>query len=179
MGHAVLKAKKSEILVPFYVDLLGFKVSDYILKPFPIYFFHCNSRHHSFAMAEVGTQGFHHFMVEYQSLDDVGQGQDIALTEEGRLAFTLGRHTNDYMQSFYTHTPSGFFVESGFGGRLIDTESWEPFEMHGGPSLWGHDRLYMEDGPRRALEQQRLELARKGVRAPNCPWLDSIAGDNR
>ncbi|MDK3018818.1 VOC family protein [Pseudodonghicola flavimaris] len=174
MGHAVLKAADVDRLIPFYVDLLGFKVSDYIRKPFPIYFFHCNARHHSFAMAGTGTQGFHHFMVEYQMLDDVGHGYDLAQTEADRLAFTLGRHTNDYMQSFYTHSPSGFFIESGFGGLLIDPGSWEPYETHDGPSLWGHDRLYMEEGPRRALEAQRLDLARRGVRAPNCPWMSSM-----
>lgn len=174
MGHAVLKAANVDALIPFYVDLLGFKISDYIRTPFPIYFFHCNSRHHSFAMAGVGAQGFHHFMVEYQMLDDVGQGHDLAQQEKDRLAFTLGRHTNDYMQSFYTHSPSGFFIESGFGGLLIDEASWEPYEMFDGPSLWGHDRLYMEDGPRRKLEEQRLDLARRGVRAPNCPWMASM-----
>lgn len=174
MGHAVLKAADVDRLIPFYVDLLGFKVSDYIRTPFPIYFFHCNARHHSFAMAGTGAQGFHHFMVEYQMLDDMGHGYDIAQTEEGRLAFTLGRHTNDYMQSFYTHSPSGFFIESGFGGLLIDPEAWEPYETHDGPSLWGHDRLYMEEGPRRALEAQRLDLAKRGVRAPNCPWMASM-----
>lgn len=174
MGHAVLKAANVDALLPFYVDLLGFQISDYICQPFPIYFFHCNSRHHSFAMAGLGVQGFHHFMVEYDSLDDVGQGHDLAMTEEGRLAFTLGRHTNDYMTSFYTHSPSGFFIESGFGGRVIETETWQAFEMHDGPSLWGHDRLYMEDGPREKLEQQRLDLARRGIRAPNCPWMDSM-----
>ena len=34
---------------------------------------------------------------------------------------TLGRHSNDYMTSFYIHSPSHFFVEYGWGGRAIDT----------------------------------------------------------
>ena len=54
------------------------------------------------------------------SFDDVGQGLDLALAEEGRLAVTLGRHAGDYMTSFYTHTPSGFMVEYGWGGKAID-----------------------------------------------------------
>lgn len=174
MGHAVLKVNDVDRLLPFYIDLLGFRISDYFRDPYPVYFFHCNSRHHSFAMAGVGSQGFHHFMVEYQSLDDVGQGHDLAQQEEDRLAFTLGRHTNDFMTSFYTHTPSGFFIESGFGGLTIDMDTWEPHETHNGPSLWGHDRLYMEEEPRRALEEMRLDLARRGVRGPNCPWMDSM-----
>ena len=54
-------------------------------------------------------------MVEYQNLDDVGQGYDIAQQMEDAIAYTLGRHTNDYMTSFYAKTPSGFFVENGWG----------------------------------------------------------------
>ena len=34
---------------------------------------------------------------------------------------TLGRHSNDYMTSFYIHSPSHFFVEYGWSGRAIDT----------------------------------------------------------
>jgi hypothetical protein len=33
--------------------------------------------------------------------------------DEGRVAFTLGRHTNGYMNSFYADTPSGFFMVPG------------------------------------------------------------------
>ena len=46
------------------------------LSPYPMYFFHVNGRHHSFAMIGTGRRGLHHFMVEYQNLDDVGQGYD-------------------------------------------------------------------------------------------------------
>jgi hypothetical protein len=62
--------------------------------------------------------------VEVCSLDDVGQGYDLAQLEEGCVAYTLGRHTNDYMISFYSHSPSGFFVECGWGGHVIDPETW-------------------------------------------------------
>ncbi|MCB1366341.1 MAG: VOC family protein [Rhodobacteraceae bacterium] len=176
MGHAVLTVEDAGALVPFYRDLLGFHVSDYGKTPQPLFFFHVNGRHHSFAMVGLGRRGFHHFMVEYNSLDDVGQGYDIALLDPDRIAYTMGRHSNDYMQSFYTHTPSGFFVESGFGGRVIDPETWEPHETFGGPSLWGHDRLFMPDDLRAQFREARMKLAREGVRAPNCPWLESVAG---
>jgi len=174
MGHAVLHTPSVDLLVPFYRNLLGFGVSDYGLTPYPLYFFHLNSRHHSFAMVGTGRTGFHHFMVEFGSLDDVGQGYDLAGLEEGRIAYTLGRHTNDYMTSFYMHTPSGFFVENGWGGRQIDVERWVPHETFDGPSFWGHERLYMKEEPRARLREMRLDAARRGVQAPpvvDCPWL--------
>lgn len=175
MGHAVLHVRDIEVMVPFYRDNLDFHVSDYGLKPYGLYFFHVNNRHHSFAMVGSGKQGFHHFMVEFKHLDDLGQGYDLAELEEGRIAYTLGRHTNDYMTSYYAHSPSGFFVENGWGGRQIDPETWVPHETTDGPSFWGHERLYLtEDGGRKALRDMRLDAAARGVRAPHvvdCPWL--------
>ncbi|RWI57087.1 MAG: biphenyl 2,3-dioxygenase [Mesorhizobium sp.] len=175
MGHAVLHVRNIEVMLPFYRDLLDFHVSDYGLEPYGLYFFHVNGRHHSFAMVGSGQAGFHHFMVEFQNLDDVGQGYDLAQQEDGRIAYTLGRHTNDYMTSFYANSPSGFFVENGWGGRVIDPETWEPHETEDGPSFWGHERLYLtEEGGRKRLRDMRLEAARRGRRAPpvvECPWL--------
>ncbi|RZN31459.1 biphenyl 2,3-dioxygenase [Bradyrhizobium sp. Leo121] len=181
MGHVVLNVENVDLLLPFYRDLLGFHISDYGLKPYKLYFFHINGRHHSFAMVESGKRTLHHFMVELGSLDDVGQGYDLAQLEEGRIAYTLGRHTNDHMTSFYTHTPSGFFIEYGWGGRTIDPKTWQPHETFDGPSLWGHERLHMPDEQRARLRNLRLDAAARGVRVPDpvvppldCPWLDAI-----
>ncbi len=174
MGHAVLHVGDIKPVVSFYCDLLDFKISDYGLTPYPLYFFHVNGRHHSFALVGSGKSGFHHFMVEYQNMDDIGQGYDLAQLDEDRIAYTLGRHTNDYMTSFYANSPSGFFVENGWGGRVIDPDTWEPHETFDGPSFWGHERLYLAEEPRARLRQMRLDAAASGKRAPaviDCPWL--------
>ena len=174
MGHIVLHVRDANALLPFYRDLLGFHVSDYGLTPYPMYFFHVNGRHHSFAMIGSGGAGLHHFMVEFQNLDDVGQGYDLAQLEEDRIAYTLGRHTNDYMTSYYAHTPSDFFVESGWGGRVIDPDSWQPHETTVGPSFWGHERLYLAEPQRARLRDMRLQAAANGLQAPplpDCPWM--------
>jgi 2,3-dihydroxybiphenyl 1,2-dioxygenase len=181
MGHAVLNVEDVAPLLPFYRDLLGFKVSDFGLTPYQLYFFHVNGRHHSFAMVGSGRKALHHFMVEVGSLDDLGQGYDLAQLEQDRIAYTLGRHTNDHMTSFYVNTPSGFFIEYGWGGRVIDPEAWQPHETFDGPSLWGHERLHMPDAQRTRLRDMRLSAAARGIRAPdpsvpplNCPWLDAV-----
>jgi 2,3-dihydroxybiphenyl 1,2-dioxygenase len=174
MGHAVLHVTDAEALLPFYRDVLGFSLSDYGLTPVPLYFFHVNGRHHSFAIVGSGKSGFHHFMVEYQNLDDVGQGYDLAQLDEDRIAYTLGRHTNDYMTSFYANSPSGFFVENGWGGRVIDPSTWEPHETTVGPSFWGHERLHLPEAARAGFRDLRLKAAAEGKRTPHlvdCPWL--------
>lgn len=181
MGHVVINVENIAPMLTFYRDLLGFHITDYGLTPYKLYFFHINGRHHSFAMVETGRRSLHHFMVELGSLDDVGQGYDLAQLEEGRIAFSLGRHTNDHMTSFYSQTPSGFFIEYGWGARVIDPSTWEPHETFDGPSLWGHERLHLPEEGRTRLRNMRLDAAARGVRAPdpsvpalNCAWLDSV-----
>lgn len=185
MGHAVLHVKDAQALAPFYRDTLGFGLSDYGRKPYDLFFFHVNGRHHSFAMVGSGRAGIHHFMVELGCLDDVGQGYDLAMAEKDRVAFSLGRHSNDWMTSFYASTPSGFFVEYGWGGRIIDPATWQPHETFDGPSYWGHERLHLpEEGARAHLRAMRLDAAARGLRAPDphtstgCAWADAAIRQN-
>lgn len=189
IGHAVLTTDSIERAMPFYVDVLGFRLSDYTLAPFKAYFFHINPRHHSFALVETGKNGIHHLMVELFSFDDVGQGYDIAQSEAERVAVTLGRHTNDLMTSFYANSPSSFMMEYGWGGQDIDPQTWQPFECDYGPSLWGHDRSWLTPEGRLKARALRMAAAEKGYRAPVqvmegnyklmrgvCPWWDATRG---
>jgi len=189
LGHAVLTVENIDAVMPFYVDLLGFGLSDYMQKPFRAYFFHVNARHHSLALIETGRNGMHHLMVELFSLDDVGQSYDVALSEPDRVNVTLGRHTNDLMTSFYARTPSSFMVECGWGGREIDPATWRPIEMHDGPSLWGHERVWLPPADREVARDMRMRAAAAGLRAPvqvmdgnyklmpgTCPWWDEMNG---
>ena len=48
-----------------------------------------------------------------------------------------GHHPNDQMFSFYCVTPSGFGLEFGWGGIVIDDDHWE-VRTYSQPSDWGH-----------------------------------------
>ena len=65
------------------------------------------------------------------------------------------------MTSFYPHTPSGFFVETGWGGRIIEADKWQIQVMEDGPSFWGHDRPHLPDEQRRAFRELALGTAKK------------------
>jgi 2,3-dihydroxybiphenyl 1,2-dioxygenase len=186
MGHVVLNVERIEPMLAFYQDMLGFRMSDFILKPFLVFFLHLNPRHHSIAMLESGNNSVHHMMIETFMLDDVGQGYDLALGEEGRVATTLGRHVNDMVTSFYSFTPSGFLLEFGWGGRSVDPNNWTPSEVVYGPSMWGHERHWLSPEARADARKMRLWAASDGVRAPvnvidgnytlapgTCPWFDA------
>lgn len=187
MGHVVLSVPEIDPMLAFYRDVLGFRLSDYILRPFRAYFMHVNPRHHSLALIETGKHAVHHLMVELFSFDDVGQGYDIALGEPERIATTLGRHPNDLMTSFYLRSPAGFMLEYGWGGREVNDATWKPAEVTVGPSLWGHDRLWLSPEQREQARQLRMKAAAEGMRAPVqvmqgnyhiasgvCPWWDSV-----
>jgi 2,3-dihydroxybiphenyl 1,2-dioxygenase len=187
LGHVVLHVENVESVLAFYRDVLGFRLSDYYFHPFTAFFLHVNPRHHSLAFIQTGKNGVHHMMMELYSFDDVGQGYDLAIAEEGRLATTLGRHTSDFLTSFYTWTPSDFMVEYGWGGRSIEPSTWDAHERKEGPSMWGHERIWLPPEQRADARKLRLKLAEEGYRRPvqvmegnyqlapgTCPWWDSI-----
>ena len=174
MGHIVLTAERSDDLIPFYTDTLGFRLSDFFLKPVKIHFFHLNPRHHTIGILETGKNGIHHMMVEVNFLDDVGQGYDIANMTPDLVRQTLGRHINDHVTSFYTQNPSNFMVEYGWGGRSIDPANWTPKEVVEGPSLWGHERMWLPPEGRAQARELRMGLAREGLRIP----LDVMDGNH-
>ncbi|MBV9251349.1 MAG: VOC family protein [Acetobacteraceae bacterium] len=188
MGHAVFHVKNIDNLLSFYRDVLGFGISDYILTPFRAYFMHVNPRHHSLALIETGKQDLHHLMVELYSLDDVGQGYDIALAEPEKIATTLGRHPNDCVMSYYLRSPSGFMLEYGWGGKDVSPGNWTPSEVTVGPSLWGHERAWLPEEQREKARAMRLKAAAGGHREPVnvlrgnfrqmsgvCPWWDALS----
>ena len=170
LGHAVLSAPDIDSVVPFYRDVLGFRLSDYANSPFRAVFFHVNARHHSLALLQAGQPGLHHLMVEVLSVDDLGRAYDAAL-ERQAVGVTLGRHTNDHMLSFYARSPSGFLVECGWGGRSVDDASWTVEEMVHGPSLWGHERSWLSQEGRAQATRLRGQAAAAGraCAGPRCP----------
>jgi 2,3-dihydroxybiphenyl 1,2-dioxygenase len=186
MGHIVLTVERIGDLLGFYQQVLGFHLTDYILTPITAYFMHINPRHHSLALIETGRNGIHHLMMELHSLDDVGQGYDIALGEPERIATTLGRHPNDCVTSYYLRSPGGFMLEYGWGGLEVDPATWEPREVTQGPSLWGHERSWLSPEKRAEAREMRLRMAERGERRPVhvvdgnyqrlsgiCPWWDA------
>src|SRR5271166_3506040 len=65
LGHAVLIVPDWDAATQFFVDVLGFRVSDDIEAGIKVRFLHCNPRHHSLAFSAVpGMAGFHHLMLE-------------------------------------------------------------------------------------------------------------------
>jgi 2,3-dihydroxybiphenyl 1,2-dioxygenase len=193
VGHAVLLVPEIDTALTFYRDLLGFQITDFMGPPVSIYFMHVNARHHSLALAQGPGSRMHHLMMEFYSLDDVGQSYDIAQRED-RVAVKFGRHPNDFMTSFYMRTPSDFLIEHGWGGREVSPD-WQPVELKTVGSFWGHQGLFESihveplppDAPpfRPMLPSEPnhapLQVIDGNYERMNgvCPWWDAVKRSSR
>jgi biphenyl-2,3-diol 1,2-dioxygenase len=144
LGHVVIVAQDAKDTERFYRELLGMKLSDRIAaEPVPglqldLTFLHSNPRHHTVAfVAAPLPKRVHHFMLEVNTMQDVGRAYDRCRDAGFQIANELGQHPNDLMFSFYARTPSGFDVEVGWGGRKVDDAVWE-VGSYDRTSTWGH-----------------------------------------
>jgi 2,3-dihydroxybiphenyl 1,2-dioxygenase len=189
MGHAALLADDLAAMEHFYVDALGFGVSERLAtRAGPIEvrgsFLHCNPRHHSIALFSMPLRKrLHHFMLQAAEWRDVGQAYERAQALKVPLSLDLGQHPDpDGTFSFYGATPSGFDFEIGAGSRAIDPQGWSPLDASA-TSSWGHKpRLRVQ------LKMAGGFIARKFRRTPaaqpaaasnapgsHCSWSPSIA----
>jgi hypothetical protein len=78
--------------------------------------------------------------------------------------------------------------EYGWGGRTLDVETWKPEVVTGGPSLWGHERYWLNEEQRNEAREMRIRNAENGFRIPVnvmegnykqardvCPWWNATA----
>jgi 2,3-dihydroxyethylbenzene 1,2-dioxygenase len=143
LGHMIIRERGVAASERFYREALGMRgsvearmrMAGQQIAPM---FMHCNARGHSIAFGIPGfTKRIQHFMIEVDSLDDVGLTYELAKEHKVPILMGLGRHQNDNMVSFYMQTPSGFFCEYGWGG----TPALEQSEYNPRGDSWGHELL--------------------------------------
>lgn len=147
LGHVLIRAKSYAESIDFYKNRMGLRLSDIIrgeVRPGYVAeaaFFHTEGgRHHSLATGAVNIpKVLGHLMVELHSLDDVGMAYDRCRAAGLTFARELGHHPNDQMTSFYVETPSGFSIEYGWGGLVVDDANWT-VKTYSQFSDWGHAR---------------------------------------
>ena len=147
IGHILPVSKNYEEGVRWYTDVLGLRYSDRIRQEIApgVYadatFFHtATGRHHSLATGTFPSpKRLNHLMLEYRDMNDVGFAYERAKKAGIPIVLELGHHPNDQVFSFYMRTPSGFGIELGHGGIVIDDATWEP-QLYDVMSDWGHAR---------------------------------------
>jgi catechol 2,3-dioxygenase-like lactoylglutathione lyase family enzyme len=139
LGHAVLGTTDLELSKRFFVDGLGFKVSDYIGGQGV--FMRCSSEHHNVLVLAAPVNFLHHTSWQVDDVDEVGRGATRML--EGRPerhVWGLGRHHAGSNFFWYLKDPAGnfseYFADMDCG---LDDQLWKPevFEGHEGLYSWG------------------------------------------
>jgi len=139
LGHAVLGTTDFEVTKSFFVDGLGFKVSDLIDAAGA--FLRCSTDHHNVLVLRAPVSFLHHTSWQVDDIDEVGRGATAMLqADPARHVWGLGRHHAGSNFFWYLKDPAGNFSEYYSDmDCIIDDQLWTPEAHEGARGLfnWG------------------------------------------
>ena len=123
ISHIVLHSPDHQALMQWFVDVLGFKVSDW-LGDF-MGFLRCNSAHHRLAILP-GPACLNHVAYDMPSIDDMMRGAHRLKVKGIDIGWGPGRHTAGNNAFSYFVTPAGFVTEYTAELEEVDFETHQP-----------------------------------------------------
>lgn len=108
IAHVVLNSPEVDRTTEFFVDLLGFKVSD---KTGMMDFVRCNSDHHSIAVCRIPNASLNHVAFEMPDFDALMRGAGRMKEAGFAVEWGIGRHGPGNNVFGYFIEPNGFVVE--------------------------------------------------------------------
>jgi catechol 2,3-dioxygenase-like lactoylglutathione lyase family enzyme/predicted enzyme related to lactoylglutathione lyase len=136
--HVVLNTPRQEEAAAFWVQALGFEISDRSL----LTFIRCNSDHHSIAFHPGEISSLHHIAFEMDGIDSVMRGAGRMRDAGHPIAWGPGRHGPGNNVFAYFVGPDGFVIEytAEIGKVAANHRVREPGEWvypPGHSDLWG------------------------------------------
>jgi catechol 2,3-dioxygenase-like lactoylglutathione lyase family enzyme len=140
LSHVVLNAGGIGDETAFFIDLLGFKLSD---ASGMMNFVRCSADHHSIALARSEGPSLNHMAYEMANIDGLMRGAGRLKQHGFNLEWGVGRHgPGDNVFSYFIE-PNGFVTEYTAEVQQIDeaiyephdAEYWTNFPMR--PCRWG------------------------------------------
>jgi len=124
MGHVVINVHDLNAAHNFWVETLGFAVSDRVegmaewLRCWP------NPLHHSLALLQspTGANTLHHVNFMVTDIDDIGQAMNRLKRAEVPIVFGPGRHLPSTSVFLYFLDPDGNSAEFSFGMELFEEQ---------------------------------------------------------
>jgi catechol 2,3-dioxygenase-like lactoylglutathione lyase family enzyme len=142
LGHVVIGTPDAEASLRFFVDGIGFKVSDQVEGVAA--FLRCSTDHHNLLIQPSPVTFLHHTAWQVDDVDEVGRGAMRMLEgHPDRHVWGLGRHFIGSNFFWYLRDPAGNFSEYYSDLDVItDDQLWTPGTWE--PSLrslyaWGPD----------------------------------------
>jgi hypothetical protein len=122
ISHIVLHSPDHKALCQWFIDVLGFKLSDW-LGDF-MCFLRCNTAHHRIAILP-GPPCLNHVAYDMEGVDGMMRGIHRLKLKDVNIVWGPGRHTAGNNTFSYFLTPSGFAVEYTADLEEVDDASWQ------------------------------------------------------
>jgi catechol 2,3-dioxygenase-like lactoylglutathione lyase family enzyme len=139
LGHVVLGSTDLDASERFFIEGVGFKVSDSIAGLAS--FLRCSTDHHNLLVQAAPTPFLHHTSWQVDDVDEIGRAATALLEKDPtRHVWGLGRHHIGSNFFWYLKDPAGNFTEYYADlDCIIDDQLWNPGVWDGIKSLynWG------------------------------------------
>lgn len=139
LGHVVLGSTDFPTSQRFFIEALGFKVSDTVdgLASF----LRCSTDHHNLLVQAAPVPLLHHSSWQVNDVDEIGRGAHAMLSADpSRHVWGLGRHHIGSNFFWYLKDPAGNFSEYYADmDCILDDQVWKPEVWEGAKGLynWG------------------------------------------
>jgi catechol 2,3-dioxygenase-like lactoylglutathione lyase family enzyme len=125
LSHVVLNAGRIADETKFFIDLLGFKLSD---STHMMDFVRCSADHHSIALARSAGPSLNHMAYEMANIDGLMRGAGRMKQHGFNIEWGVGRHgPGDNVFSYFVE-PDGFVTEYTTEIQQIDEAHYEPHD---------------------------------------------------
>ncbi len=140
ISHVVLNSARVEDQVPFFADVLGFRLSD---STHLMEFLRCSADHHSLAIFRNNGPSLNHVAYELPNIDGLMRGTGRVQNNGFEIAWGIGRHGPGNNVFSYFIEPNGFVAEYTTELDQIDDATHVPMnaayweKMMPMPDRWG------------------------------------------
>jgi len=108
ISHVVLNSARTDDQVPFFIDVLGFKLSD---STHMMEFLRCSADHHSIAIFRNNGPSLNHVAYELPNIDGLMRGAGRLKRSGFDVEWGVGRHGPGSNVFSYFIEPNGFVAE--------------------------------------------------------------------
>jgi catechol 2,3-dioxygenase-like lactoylglutathione lyase family enzyme len=108
ISHVVLNSARTEDQIPFFVDVLGFRLSDSTQL---MEFLRCSADHHSVAIFRNNGPSLNHVAYELPNIDGLMRGTGRVKQSGYNIEWGIGRHGPGSNVFSYFIEPNGFVAE--------------------------------------------------------------------
>ena len=138
-GHVVFGSPEPQRSVAFYVDGLGFRISD-TLPEAGATFLRCSKDHHNLLILPAPVACMNHYAVEMDDVDGIGlRGTEVVSERHDASIYGIGRHVVGSNIFWYLLDPAGGMFElftdmdqitdDDRWDREIRRDDWDPFTI--------------------------------------------------